>query len=157
MKTEFTLACLGAEEAADLSFSVHELAEICNRSVLVDYVIKIDKDTIVNAYTNGGEQVYSYPFQDLRPGCGNTSNLLHVHLSHRFERGGICNSFIGRFTSKEKVLVATKELEQCRAPILQIDFEVHTSLRDKCVNLLKKREERRQKDSQTASNKRCVA
>ena len=47
------LACLGAEEAADLFFSVHKLTEICNRSVLVDYVIKIDKDTIVNAFTNG--------------------------------------------------------------------------------------------------------
>jgi hypothetical protein len=125
--------------------------------VLLDYVIKIAKDTIVNAFTNGGEQIYSYPFQDLRPGCGNSSDLLHVHLSYRFERGGICNSFIGRFTSKEKVLVATKELEQGHTPILQIDFEVDTSLRDKFVNLLTKREERRQKDSQTASNKRYVA
>ena len=57
----------------------------------------------------------------------------------------------------EKVLLATKELEQGRTAILQIDFEVDTSLRDKFVNLLKKREERRQTDSQTASNKRYVA
>ena len=115
------LACLGEEEAAALFFSVHKLAEICNRSVLVDYVINIDKDTTVNAFTNGGEQVYSYPCQDLRPGCGNTSNLLHVHLSYQFERGGICNSFIDSFTSKEKVLVATKELEQGSTPIPQIE------------------------------------
>jgi hypothetical protein len=42
-------------------------------------------------------------------------------------------------------------------PIPQIDFEGDTSLRDKFVNLLKKREERTQKDSQTASNKWYVA
>ena len=85
----------------------------------------------MNAFTNGGEQVYSYPFydQDLRPGCENTSDLLHVYFSYRFERGGICNSFSGSFTTKEKVLVATKEIEQCHTPNPHIDFEVDTSLR----------------------------
>ena len=143
------LAFLGAEEAADLFFSVHELAEICNRSVLVDYVINIDKDTIVNAFTNGGEQVYSYPFQDLRLGCGNTSDLLHVHLSYRFEVS----------LQKKRYWLQLKNSNKAASPfpIPQIDFEGDTSLRDKFVNLLKKREERRQKDSQTASNKWYVA